>query len=138
MVIACLKPMDTVEMNVFISYRRDDSAAFTGWLHDHLSRKFGEKVTFFMDVDSIALGVDFEEEIRRSVSQCKLLIAVIGPRWLDMREEDGGRRRLDNPSDFPRIEIAAALARKVRVVPIFIDGTSPPRADQLPKDIRLL
>jgi hypothetical protein len=124
-------------MNIFISYRRGDSGLNAGWLHHHLSNKFKDKASFFIDVGSIPLGEDFEKEIRRSVSQCELLIAVIGPQWLDIRDKHG-RRRLDNPDDYPRIEIAAALDRNIRVIPLFTDGALPPAADQLPNVIRLL
>jgi hypothetical protein len=62
----------------------------------------------FIDVDNLDLGVDFVEAIEKSVGSCDVLIAVIGKHWL-MSSDEEGRRRLDNPEDFVRIEIATAL-----------------------------
>jgi hypothetical protein len=121
---------------VFISYRRDDSAAFAGRVHDRLRSEFGREA-LFMDVDTVRLGVDFVEVISGQVAECDVLLAVIGSNWLNARDEEGNRR-LDDPNDFPRIEIAAALVRHIPVIPILVDGTKIPRADQLPKDIKAL
>ena len=73
--------------------------------------------------DGIPLGVSFVKVLREEVAQCGVLLAVIGPNWFDMRDEDG-IRRLDNPTDFVRIEIAAALQREIPVIPILLDGMS--------------
>jgi hypothetical protein len=114
---------------VFISYRREDSAALAGRVQDRLEHEFGCE-NLFMDVDTVRLGVDFVEVIREEVAKCDVLFAVVGPNWLNARDEEG-HRRLDDPNDFPRIEIAAAL----RVIPILFDGAKIPKADELPKDL---
>jgi hypothetical protein len=73
--------------------------------------------------------------LRNAVEQCEVLLALVGPNWLDARD-DGGSRRLDDPNDFVRLEIATALDRDVQVIPILLPGTSMPKADQLPDNLR--
>jgi TIR domain len=123
-----------VDIRIFISYRRDDSAGHTGRIHDRLEREFGRDV-LFMDVDAIPLGTNFVKVIGEEVAKCDVLLAIIGPRWLDARAEDG-ERRLDNPHDFVRIEIAAALKRDIPVIPILLEGTRVPKAERLPHDLK--
>ena len=122
--------------NVFISYRRDDSAGHAGRVHDRLEREFGRDL-LFMDVDSVPLGVNFVNVLSGEVAKCDVLLAVIGPNWLSARDEDGNRR-LDNPHDFVRIEIGAALQRNIPVIPILLDGAKVPKAKQLPKELEEL
>jgi formylglycine-generating enzyme required for sulfatase activity len=121
---------------VFISYRRDDSAGHAGRVHDRLEREFGADL-LFMDVDAIPLGVHVIKVLRDEVAKCDVLLALIGPNWLNVRDEEGNRR-LDNPSDFLRIEIATALQRDIPVIPILLDGARMPKASQLPKDLEEL
>jgi molecular chaperone DnaK (HSP70) len=121
---------------IFISYRRDDTAYPCGWLFDKLAQHFGRS-RIFKDIDSIQLGDDFAEEIRSAVERCDVLLALIGQRWLTITDE-GGRRRLDNPSDFVRLEIEAAIARDIRIIPILIEGARIPCADELPTSLAKL
>src|SRR5579862_6140147 len=121
---------------IFISYRRDDSAGYAGRLHDQLAQEFGLD-QLVMDVDSFQLGVNFVKALREEVQKCDVLLAVIGRNWLDARDENGDWR-LANPHDFVRTEIAAALQRNIRVIPILLDGTRMPAADQLPAELREL
>ena len=121
---------------VFISYRRDDSAGHAGRLHDRLQRELGHDL-LFMDVDTIPLGVNFVKVISEEVAKCDVLLAVIGQGWLGARDENG-ERRLDNGDDFVRIEIGTALKRGIPVIPILLDGTRIPKADQLPDDLKEL
>jgi hypothetical protein len=121
---------------VFISYRREDSAGHAGRVHDRLAREFGRDL-LFMDVDGIPLGVNFVKVLQQEVAKCSVLLAVIGRDWLNVRSEDG-QRRLDNPSDFVRVEIAAALQRDIPVIPILLENAGIPRADQLPGDLQEL
>jgi hypothetical protein len=116
---------------VFISYRRQESSGMAGRLYDRLAARFGDDQVF-MDVDAIALGVDFAEVISQAVSTCEVLVAVMGPRWLTVTDEDG-RRRLDDPDDIVRLEIAAALERDIPVIPILVEGAVMPRRQQLPE-----
>jgi TIR domain len=115
---------------IFISYRRDETAYPAGWLFDRLAQHFGP-AQIFKDVDSIELGDDFVQVISRAVGSCDVLLALIGDRWLTITD-DRGRRRLDDPDDFVRLEIGAALERNVRIIPILVDGANMPRADELP------
>jgi hypothetical protein len=121
---------------VFISYRRDDSAGHAGRVHDRLEREFGRDL-LFMDVDAVPLGVNFVTVLSEEVAKCDVLLAVIGPNWLNAHDEDGSRR-LDNPHDFVRIEIGAALQRSIPVIPILLDGAKVPKANQLPKELEEL
>jgi hypothetical protein len=120
---------------IFISYRRDDSSASAGRLYDRLLVRL-PKSQIFIDVD-LDPGIDFVEEIEINVSSCAVLVAMIGKRWLLSSDEEG-KRRLDNPEDFVRLEIATALKRKIRVMPVLVDGASMPRSSDLPDDLKLL
>lgn len=123
--------------NVFINYRRDDSSGWAGRLHDRLVRTLPAR-RVFIDVDDIPPGEDFASLLDAQVAQCDVFLAVIGPRWLHSPDA-GGHRRIDNPSDFVRIEIASALRRNsVHVIPVLVDGASVPSAGDLPEDIRPL
>lgn len=117
---------------IFISYRRKDGA-HAGRLSDRLIEHFG-RAQIFQDIDSIPPGADFAEEIADAVASCQVLLALIGDGWLKIKDEEG-RRRLDNPEDYVRLEIEAALSRNIRVIPILIDGAKMPRADQLPSSL---
>jgi TIR domain len=121
---------------VFISYRRDDSAGYSGRVMDRLDRELGRDLVF-MDVDAIPLGTNFSKVLHEEVAKCSVLLAVIGPNWLDARDEHGNRR-LDDPNDFVRIEIAAALQRNIPVIPVLLEGARIPKADELPEDLKEL
>jgi tetratricopeptide (TPR) repeat protein len=121
---------------VFISYRREETAYPAGWLFDRLADRFGRR-QIFKDVDSIQLGDDFVEVITTAVASCHVLLALIGEQWLTITDEQG-RRRLDDPNDFVRLELEAALTRNVRVIPILVAGARMPRPDQLPPSLAKL
>jgi serine/threonine protein kinase len=123
----------SVPARIFISYRRDDSAGYAGRVHDRLEREFGRDL-LFMDVDTVPLAADFSVMLSEAVAKCGILIAVIGANWLHARDESG-QRRLDNPSDYVRIEIAAALKRDIPIIPIFLEGARMPQAEHLPEDL---
>lgn len=118
---------------VFISYRREDSAGWTGRLSEHLKERFGAE-SIFMDIDTIEPGVDFTEALQKAVSSCDVLLAMIGPEWATATETSG-KPRLEDPTDWVRIEIAAALTRKIRVIPVLVGGASVPTIDLLPDDL---
>jgi tetratricopeptide (TPR) repeat protein len=90
-----------------------------------------------MDVDHVPAGVDFVDYLNRQVAACDVFLAVIGPNWVDAKD-DSGHRRFDNPNDYVTVEIAAALARNIRVIPVLVDGARTPNADKLPDSIKLL
>jgi hypothetical protein len=124
---------DPVSGRVFISYRRQETSGLAGRLYERLAARLNDDQVF-MDVDTIAPGLDFAEVITEAVSTCEVLLAVIGPRWLDAKDE-AGQRRLEAPDDIVRLEIAAALERNIRVIPILVEGAQMPRRQQLPDDL---
>jgi hypothetical protein len=122
---------------VFISYRRDDSRYQARMIHAAFCKVI-PRDHVFMDVDSIPPGSNFRKILKDWVNQCEVLLALIGPGWIDARDPKTTWRRLDNPSDFVRIEIAEALARDIPVVPVLIDGALLPDIGLLPDDLKEL
>jgi hypothetical protein len=121
---------------IFVSYRRTDSADVAGRIYDRLLGAFG-KTAIFKDVDSIPLGFDFKEYLDKKVSECNVLLAIIGDRWLEA-SDSMGRERLVDPSDFVRIEIESALARGIPVIPLLVRGASIPSEEELPASLKKL
>jgi hypothetical protein len=121
---------------VFLCYRREDSGGYAGRIQDQLAQALGSGV-LFMDVDAIPLGANFVKVLHDEVAKCDVLLAVIGRNWIDARDEDGNRR-LENPNDFVRVEIGAALQRNIPVVPILVDGATIPDVRQLPNELEEL
>ena len=121
---------------IFISYRRDETAYPAAWLYKRLADHYGAEQVF-KDVDSIELGDDFGEVITREVGSCDVLLALIGNQWLTTTDKHA-RRRLDDPQDFVRLEIEAALARNIRVIPILVDKSKMPTAEELPDSLNRL
>ena len=118
---------------VFINYRRDESAGYAGRIADSFEKYFGEG-KIFRDIDSLEPGLDFSEAIERTLESSEVLVAVIGKNWLTATDA-AGRRRLENPDDFVRVEIATALKRNMRVIPVLVQGASMPGTDELPEDL---
>lgn len=123
--------MDT--KGIFVSYRRDETAGYAGRLADRLNDHFGEHKVF-RDIDSIDPGLDFVEAIQRAVDSSEVLIAVIGRNWLSATDT-AGRERLQDPHDYVRMEIATALKRNIRVIPVLVQGASMPGTHELPDDL---
>jgi hypothetical protein len=119
---------------IFISYRRDDTEGEAGRLFDDLVGRFGEE-SVFMDVAGINPGVDFRKAIDDNVASCGVLLAMIGPAWSSIKNADGARR-LDDPNDFVRLEIASALAREVAVIPVLVHDAKMPRPEDLPENLK--
>ena len=126
--------MTATSPKVFISYRRSDSLAATGRLYDRLNTAYPGM--FFRDVSGIGVGVDFTKEIERAVSSSVALIAVIGPTWAT--ESVDGKRRLDDPDDFVRLEVLNALKRGIRIIPVLVGNASMPEEEQLPPELHPL
>ena len=118
---------------IFISYRREDSGGYTRAIYDQLVQRFS-KARVFMDVDAIEPGLAFDEVIDQAVGHCEVLLVMIGKRWMDSRGDAGPR--LNDPKDLVRVEIAAALSRNIRVIPILLDGAIMPSATALPEPLR--
>jgi hypothetical protein len=121
---------------IFLSYRREDAAPYARLLQFQLSERFPD-ARVFMDLDSIEPGLDFAQVIGKAVDSCAVLVALIGRQWATLTDEEG-RRRLDNPDDYVRFEVQAALERGVRLIPVLVDGAKPLRQQQLPSELHKL
>jgi hypothetical protein len=122
---------------IFIGYRRDDTADVAGRIFDALESRFGRD-RIFKDVDNLRPGADFGEYIKTILPRCRVALILIGPNWVNAVDEDG-RRRLDDPNDWVRIEIEIALAAgDLDVVPVLINGARMPRAEELPPSLHPL
>ena len=119
---------------VFISYRRESTAGEATALFNDLAARLGEN-SVFMDVDSIALGRDFRSVLQETTASCDLMLVLIGRNWADAKDE-GGRVRLENPADYVRLEIEAALRRDIAVTPVMVQGAHMPAPEDLPAEIR--
>jgi hypothetical protein len=119
---------------IFINYRRSDAEGEAGRLFDELTLHLGSDAVF-MDVAAIEPGRDFRKAIDQSVSNCSVLLAMIGLDWLSATDA-AGKRRLDDPNDFVRIELAFALRRDIPVVPVLVRSAKMPRAEELSEDLR--
>lgn len=129
-------PTQPAVQKVFICYRREETGAHAGRIYDSMVARFGEE-NAFMDLE-LAPGVDFVEHITNVVSGCLALIIVMGPHWATV-EDAGGRRRLDDPEDFVRLEVQNALRRDdVTPIPVLVGGAQMPRAEDLPAELRPL
>ena len=121
---------------VFIGYRRCDAGPYARLLQVRLGQHLpGTPV--FMDLDSIEAGTDFAEAIKAALESCRVLIALIGPKWLTVSDAEG-RPRLDDPDDCVRFEIRTALEHRARVIPVLVDGVTMPHRRQLPDDLAKL
>lgn len=114
---------------LFLSYRRDDTAGFAGRLADALEAAFGPG-SVFRDVDDIRPGEDFVQAIESHLGEVGAVLVVIGPRWLAAGAD--GRRRLDDPGDFVRQEIQAALGSGKPLIPLLVGGAAMPAEADLP------
>ena len=123
-------------MRIFISYRRSDSAYAAGILANRIQDRFGED-SVFMDVDDIPLGVDFRQHILYEVARCNVLLVLIGDSWISI-SDDHGKRRIDDPNDYVRLEIGTALSRDIPVIPILLGNASLPKVNELPSQIKPL
>jgi hypothetical protein len=120
---------------IFISYRREDSSGHVLALLPALRRHFGSD-RIFKDTDNIPPGVDFVKFIRRELESCSVLLAIIGREWLTIQDPRSKRARLQNPDDFLRVEVGTALKNEnIRVIPVLVERSSMPAAEDLPPDL---
>src|SRR5262245_4768509 len=119
--------------NVFISYRREDSSGHADRLYDRLQDHFGPEHVF-MDIDTIETGLDFVEHIEETIAKTAIVLVVIGKSWIAIRNENN-ERRLDQPEDFVRLEIEAALKKQIRTIPVLVRNATMPKSDQLPETL---
>lgn len=118
---------------IFISYRRSDSAAMCDRIYAALANHFGKDMVF-KDVDNIPLGVNFSDYIRQTLEKSSVAVVIIGRAWLDTTDAQG-QRRLDDQDDWVRLEIEQALALKLPVIPLRVDGAPMPGAASLPPSL---
>src|SRR5690348_5938074 len=121
-----LGPSGDMRGKMFINYRREGTAETAGRLYDRMAQAFGHK-NLFVDL----AGADLKERVKNQVPMCQVLLTVIGPSWLDAKDE-AGRRRIDSPDDFVAVEIAAAVAHNIPVIPVLVDGAHLPQVSELP------
>ena len=122
---------------VFVSYRRSDSSASTGRIADRLQLQFGSESIFY-DVDTIPLGIDFKEYLNDRLDKCDIFLAIIGDGWVSAENADGGKR-LEDPRDNVRLEVATALKRQdIPVVPVLVGTVGVPMETELPNDLKAL
>ena len=117
---------------IFVSYRREDARGHARSLSDALGAHFGAD-RVFRDVETLAPGVDFPQAIAAAIDRSDVFLAVIGDKWLTAEKD--GRRRLDDPSDYVRREIAAALERDIRVIPVLLEHATMPSRRELPAEV---
>jgi hypothetical protein len=122
--------------SIFINYRRDDTSGYSGRIHERLASTFGSG-SVFMDLDDIRPGFDFVRAIDESLAKCDAMIVLIGKRWLEARDASG-RKRIDSPEDFVHLEIAKALQRNIRVIPVLVNNAAMPSAKDLPASLAQL
>lgn len=120
-------------MRLFISYRRDDAAGYAGRLEGALEQRLG-RGSVFRDLQDIPPGEDFAATIRRRLADAQAVVVLIGPRWAG--GDAAGARRIDDPADFVRLEVQAALESGVRLVPVLLPGATMPPAASLPAALR--
>ena len=112
---------------IFINYRRDDSDAYALAVARYLGKR-----NIFIDVDR------FKTVLEDKLRQCKVMLAIIGPNWVDARDEKTGNRRIDDPEYWVRVEIERALARKIPVMPVLVAGATLPSKSDLPPSLQPL
>jgi hypothetical protein len=121
---------------VFINYRGEDSRSYGALLHAELSRRFGPE-SVFLDVESIPAGADYVEQLLGRVRGARVVLAVIGPRWIEATNGGGGRL-IDDPADWVRRELVAAFEAGVRVIPVLTDEVRMPAELELPEELAAL
>ncbi|MFN3998463.1 toll/interleukin-1 receptor domain-containing protein [Algoriphagus sp.] len=121
---------------IFISYRREDTSGESGRVKDRLEQVFG-KENIFYDVETLEAGLNFDESISKALNESKVLLAMIGPHWMKVTDSNGVKR-IQKDEDWVRKEIAQALERKIRVIPVLVNGAEMPDSQELPDDLKEL
>jgi hypothetical protein len=120
---------------IFLSYRHEDTRWIIGHIYDRLEARFG-KTCIFLDREAIPAGFDFRDRIETVLSDCGVMLAIIGPQWKGMGTTGGSR--ISEEGDYVRIEIETALKRNIPVIPVLIDRLPMPKADELPGGLQPL
>ncbi|WIG58908.1 MAG: hypothetical protein OJF49_001655 [Ktedonobacterales bacterium] len=119
---------------IFISYRRDDSQLTCDRIYEYLKSVFGVRQVF-RDLDTIPGAADFRTSIEGALKQCSVLLVVIGPQWVTITDYQG-RRRLDDPNDMVRLEVETAIAKRIPILPVMVQGALIPKVGELPPSLR--
>jgi len=129
---------NNLKNTIFLSYRRKDTAGAAGRLHDYLEKEFSADMVF-KDIHDIGLGTDFRKAIGKTLMDCKVVLVLIGDRYVSLTDAEGNIRIM-NPNDYVNIEVSTALAFKDQklVIPILINGARMPKRDQIPKSMESL
>lgn len=124
-------------IQIFVNYRRGLDAGYARALYQELEKSFSAR-HLFMDVEGlISAGDDYVDALNERVASCDAMLVVIGPHWI-MAADEQGKKRLDNPEDWVRLEIVSALDYRKRVIPVLVDNAQPPLAADLPEPMRPL
>ena len=126
--------VDQLRLRIFISYRRSDTEEIVGRLYERLIQHV-EPTAVFRDIQSVPAGEDYLQAVRAAVATSDVLLAVVGPQWLDVTDSGGGRR-LDDPMDLVRLEIETALERRIAIIPL-LHKTTVPKRETLPDSLAL-
>lgn len=121
---------------IFINYRKDDSSWNALALYNELLKYF-PKESIFKDFNTIRPGDDFVESIQKALSNCNVLLVVMSKNWLEVKDKHGNRR-ISDPDDLVRIEIATAIERNIQVIPVLFDNIPMPTGTELPDNLRSL
>ena len=121
---------------IFINYRKDDSSWNALALYNELLKYF-PKESIFKDFNTIRPGDDFVESIQKALSNCNVLLVVMSRNWLEVKDKHGNRR-INDPDDLVRIEIATAIERNIQVIPVLFDNIPMPTSADLPENLRSL
>ena len=122
---------------IVISYRREDSVETAGRIYDWLDSRLVPD-SIFIDVDSIPPGLDFRTAIKDTIRSASVMLVIVGPRWLTVREPNGGAPRLDNPNDFVRAEVELAIQNNIPIIPILVQEATMLASDDLPASLMSL
>jgi hypothetical protein len=120
----CSRIVSAMASKIFINCRRDDERVVAARLRDRLAQTLGD-ANVFMDVDNVLAGRRFDKELEKALAQTNVLLAVIGPRWMELLSE----RQASGERDYVREEIAGALKRGITVIPVLVERTPLPRAE---------
>jgi len=116
------------DVEIFLSYRRDDLAATAGRIYSELTHAFGKK-SIFIDYENLDSGEHLERIIHK-VRKSKVLIAMIGKNW--------NTDRLNEKSDYVRRELETAYNEGLHIIPV-LDGYSRlPNKQNLPKSLHFI
>ncbi len=132
-ILPLIASTDAPPRSIFISYRRSDSENITGRIYDRLVEHYGEAAVF-KDFESISLGVDFRNALTAALQECRVVLAVIGQEW-EAAEDEEGQRRLQNPTDYVRMELETTLDRQLPLIPLMVRGASMPSPEDLPGNL---